>query len=76
MYHPMKSNPYLSFLKSTYMGKMNPAFTCKLARFESDGVKHYTFNHAKLHLDKWLDKCDNEKYCEELFKTFQKCQCS
>lgn len=76
MHHPMKPNAYKSALQAKYSGKINLACTCKLARIESDGIKHYTFNQAKVNLEDWIATCDNEKYCKNLFETFQKCQCS
>jgi len=67
---------YKAALKVLYVGKVNLACTCKLARFEGDDIKHYTFNQAKQHLQSWIDNCKNDAQFKELFETFQKCKCS
>ncbi len=72
----MKPNVYCAALKTMYASKINPTCTCKLARVEDYGLIHYSFNQAKMNLDKWLAECENEAYCKELFETFQKCKCS
>jgi hypothetical protein len=67
---------YKSVLKTMYAGKINTACTCKLSRFENDGIKEYSFNDAKLRLLQWMTESNNQEWYKELFDTFQKCNCS
>ena len=75
----MKPIEYLSELR-LQCGKVNLACTCKMSRLEKDGMgnyimKRYTFNEVRANLYEWLEKCDNEKWCEEIFEILQKCKC-
>lgn len=67
---------YKACLLTLYAGKVNLACTCKLARFEDNGIKHYTFNQAKQNMQSWIDNCKNPAQFKELFDTLQKCKCS
>ncbi len=69
-------NVYKSILKTQYVGKLNKACTCKLARFEGNEFKKYTFNQAKMDLQSWIDECENEDCFKEWVNTFDKCKCS
>ena len=64
-----------SILKTQYVGKLNKACTCKLARFEEGYLKKYSFNQAYEVLQSWIDECENEACFKEWFDTFDKCKC-
>jgi len=66
---------YKAILKTQYVGKLNKACTCKLARFEEGHLKKYSFNQAYEVLQSWIDTCENEACFKEWFDTFQKCKC-
>lgn len=70
----MKNDVYKCILE-TYIGKINLACTCKLARVEHDSIKHYTFNEVKQNLDTWIKESNNNDYFKELCLTLNKCNC-